>query len=265
MRIAVLQATGNPDDPEANFGVLADAAAEASRCDLLVTPELFLPGYAPARVHRQDGADQRAAIAELSRRHHLHIVASTVEHDGDAHYISATLTGPDGTALLHYRKAHLFGAECDVFTAGRQRSASVRIRGIAVALAICFDVEFPEYVRALADDGAELLAVPTAVPARSGHQADAYDSYLVAERIIPTRAMESTIAIAYANHSLPAFTGASRIVGPNGSVLATASRGGTDLLMTRIDAATIPAARAALPYLTARQADLYTTTSGDDR
>ncbi|WP_157182548.1 nitrilase-related carbon-nitrogen hydrolase [Sciscionella marina] len=259
MLIGVLQATGDPARPARNLAVLRSAAAEASArgCGVLVTPELFLPGYAPQLVAGRDGAGQRTAAAGLAVEFGLYLVVSTVEHDGSNRYISAHLFAPNGSRVLHYRKTHLFGDENEVFDAGDAPSAVARIEGIAVALGICFDVEFPEYVRALADAGAELLLVPTAVPWLTAAEAELYEADFVVQRIVPTRAMESTVALAYANQAGPGFIGASRIVGPAGDVRASAGRDGPELFVAEVDGAEVGYARAVLPYLSARRPRIY--------
>ena len=58
---------------------------------------------------------------------------------------------------------------------------------------ICYDVEFPENVRRLAQAGAQAVLVPTALPA-SDH-AD-----FIARKMIPVRAFENQLFVAYVNH-----------------------------------------------------------------
>ncbi|WP_197285093.1 nitrilase-related carbon-nitrogen hydrolase [Sciscionella sediminilitoris] len=259
MRIGVLQATGDPERPARNLAVLRSAAGDASArgCGVLVTPELFLPGYAPRLVAGRDGDEQRTAAAGLAAEFGLHLVVSTVEHDGSKRYISAHLFAPNGSRVLRYRKTHLFGEENEVFDAGDAPSAVARIEGMAVALGICFDVEFPEYVRVLADAGAELLLVPTAVPRLTAAEAELYEADFVVQRIVPARAMESTVALAYANQARPGFIGSSRIIGPAGDVRASAGRGGPELVVAEVDGVEVGRARAVLPYLSARRPRIY--------
>ena len=148
---------------------MAVRAEEARQrgADLLITPELFTSGYAPTLVHGTDGTAHRQQLAAIAAGHGIGIVASTVEHEDGAHYISASLFSADGTELTRYRKQNLFGQdENSVFTPGTQPPAVVNFHGVKIALGICFDIEFPEFVRSTALAGAELLCVPTAVPLR---------------------------------------------------------------------------------------------------
>ena len=93
----------------------------------------------------------------------------------------------------------------------RRNAAVVEIGGLRCAVVVCYDVEFPEVVRGLALAGAQVLLVPTAL-----------DDEAVARVLVPARAMENRVALAYANQIGPGFCGASVIVGPDGRELARA-------------------------------------------
>lgn len=256
MRIAVLQATSVVGHVDANLDTLAAAASDAADggADILVTPELFPTGYAPARIHHLDGAPVRQAVSKLAESYGIAVVASTVEQSGSGRFITATLFGSDGTQVLHYRKSHLFGTEeAQFFAAGTELSPVVRFGDLTVALGICYDVEFPEYVRAVAVAGADLVLVPTAVPTRVS---SVFDSAAVPSLLVPARALENTVAIAYANQCGTGFAGRSCIVAPDGSRAAQAGDEAR-LIFADITSEAIRAARADNPYLRSRRLDLY--------
>ncbi|MHC6220909.1 nitrilase-related carbon-nitrogen hydrolase [Arthrobacter sp. MMS24-S77] len=253
LRVAVLQATGLVNSVAENLRRIAVGAHGAKQrgAKLLVTPELFTSGYAPTLVHGTDGAAQREQLAAIAVEHGIAVVASTVEHDDGGHYISASLFDPDGRELTRYRKQNLFGTdENSVFTPGSEAPAVVDFNGVKIALGICFDVEFPEFVRSTALAGAELLCVPTAVPLRaaddSGEQP--FDTRLIPAMVVPTRALESQLYIAYANHAGPNFAGLSTIADPYGRRLAAASGEG-ELILADVDLAILAQARRDTDYL----------------
>jgi predicted amidohydrolase len=259
LRVAVLQATGLVNSPQQNLNRLAVRAKEAKEqgADLLVTPELFVSGYAPSLVHSTDGTAQRRQLADIAASTGLAIVGSTVEHDGVRRYISASFFDRDGAELTRYRKQHLFGAvEKEAFDAGEAAPAVVPFHGVNVALGICFDNEFPEFARAAALSGAELLCIPTAVPLRGagpaerGGQADAhpFDTRLIPAMVVPTRALESQLFIAYANHAGPHFAGLSTIADPYGRRLAVAGDDAA-LLIADVEISTLRQARLDTDYL----------------
>jgi predicted amidohydrolase len=123
--------------------------------------------------------------------------------------------------------------------------------GLKIGILICYDVEFPEAVRALALAGAELIAVPTAL-------IRPFD--IVARTLVPARAFENQVYVAYAGICVSEagleYCGLSCIVGPDGQDLAGAGTG-PDLLLADIDLCAIPKGRMSNPYLSDRRPRLY--------
>ena len=79
-------------------------------------------------------------------------------------YNSAAFVGSDGV-LAVYRKAHLWDAEKLVFTPGEAPPPVVDLPFGRAGLMICYDLEFPEWVRLAALAGADLIAAPVNWPA----------------------------------------------------------------------------------------------------
>ena len=259
MLLALLQANSAVLDSGANLAAVDAAAREAAAAgaELLVTPELFPVGYAPRTVRSQlDPAVLpvlRQKLTDIARTHGIGLVYSLPRITADGEWqISATLLDGDGTVLLEYGKVHLFGPdEQAAFTPAAERPAVVNFKGIPTSMVICFDVEFPEAVRAAAAGGAELLLVPTAL---------AHGFSDVPQVLVRARALESQVAIAYANHSGVEdgcrFLGGSVIAGPDGKLLAAAGEG-PGLLFARVDPEAAARERAAVPYLGERRPDVY--------
>ena len=72
-----------------------------------------------------------------------------------------------GVLVATYRKVHLWGAEKKAFEPGGQAPAVVRTSVGRVGVMVCYDLEFPEWVRLAAEAGAEVLAVPVNWPLRA--------------------------------------------------------------------------------------------------
>ncbi|PRY15316.1 nitrilase-related carbon-nitrogen hydrolase [Kineococcus rhizosphaerae] len=253
MKIALLQATGQSGQPARNLETLRAAATTAGRrgAAVLVTPELFLSSYDPVGVHDVDGQPARDAVAAVARESALWLAASTVEHEAGRRFISASLFDPAGVEVTRYRKRNLFGeGERALFSTGEDLPEIVDVDGWPTALGLCFDVEFPEFVRAAALGGAELLLVPTAVPVRPwlDGQPPLLDTSVVPLTVVPTRAFESQLYIAYANQCGSAFCGRSTIADPLGRRLVTAGRD-AELLVADISEDVLTAAREAVDYL----------------
>ncbi|NAZ85764.1 carbon-nitrogen hydrolase family protein [Kineococcus indalonis] len=252
MRIAVAQQAATADVARnlRELERLAERAAGAG-ADLLVTPELFTTGYDPGRVHPDPSVLPR--VADVARRTGVALVVSEPHRAGSAETITAVVVDRGGTVLGRYTKTHLYGpAERAAFTPGDGTPLVVRVAGLRVGVLVCFDVEFPEAVRSLALAGADVVAVPTAV-----FDAD------VARLLLPARAYENRVALAYANHVGPAadgvstFSGGSVVVGPDGRVLARGGEGEPELLLADVDAADLRSARDVVDYLRERRPGTY--------
>ncbi|MGW4551112.1 carbon-nitrogen hydrolase family protein [Streptomyces violaceorubidus] len=258
MRTALLQSSGRPGSPAENLKVLDEAAgrAAAAGAALLVTSELFLTGYAigdavGALAEPADG-DSADAVAEITGRHGLAIAYGYPERAGASVFNSVQLIDADGTRLACYRKTHLFGCfERDHFTPGEQPVVQARLGELTVGLMICYDVEFPENVRAHALAGTDLLLVPTA---------QMHPFQFVAESVVPVRAFENQMYVAYVNRVGPEgefeFVGLSTLAGPDGIARARAGRA-EELLLADVDPAFLAASREANPYLDGRRPGLY--------
>lgn len=258
MRTALLQSSGRPGSVAENLKVLDEAAgrAAAAGAALLAAPEMFLTGYAIgddiARLAEPADGDSADAIGELARRHGLAIVYGYPERDGDTVHNSAQLISADGTRLANYRKTHLFGCfERDHFTPGGQPVVQAELNGLTVGLMICYDVEFPENVRAHALAGTDLLVVPTA---------QMHPFQFVAESLVPVRAWENQMYVAYVNRVGQEgefeFVGLSVLAGPDGVARTRAGRG-EQLVVADADPAFLAASREANPYLQDRRPGLY--------
>lgn len=259
LRIALSQGpAGVPGTVEASLDALDRAArrAAAAGARLLVTPELSLTGYAlgarlPERAEEAGGPSARA-VARIAAAHRIAVAYGYPERADGVLHNSVRLLGPDGAPLAGYRKTHLYGPyETEHFTPGTELVVQACLNGVRVGLLICYDVEFPEAVRAHALAGTELLLVPTALMRPYEH---------VALTVLPARAWESQLYIAYANRCGPegdfTFAGLSCLAAPDGTVRARAGAG-EDLLVADADPALLAASRAENPYLTDRRPELY--------
>ncbi|MER5889839.1 carbon-nitrogen hydrolase family protein [Streptomyces sp. NPDC001941] len=258
LRTALLQSSGRPGDVAANLAALEDAAARAATtgAGLLVSPELFLTGYAigddVAKLAEPADGPAATAIAATAARHGVAVAYGYPERDGERVFNSVQLIGADGARLANYRKTHLFGCfEQEQFTPGEHAVVQAELAGLTVGLMICYDVEFPENVRSHALAGTDLLLVPTA---------QMHPFQFVAEAVVPVRAFENQMYVAYVNRTGPEgefeFVGLSTLAGPDGTARARAGRG-EDLVHGEVDPDFLAASRAANPYLRDRRPGLY--------
>ncbi|MEW2220125.1 carbon-nitrogen hydrolase family protein [Streptomyces sp. NPDC006990] len=257
MRIALLQTQDQPGSrgPAALDAAARDAAARGAR--LLVTPELSLTGYAledPAEVAERADGPAAAAVSRIAREHGVAVVYGYPEAgEAGAVHNAVRLVGPDGAALADYRKTHLYGPyEAEHYTPGTRLPVQADLDGLRLGLLICYDVEFPEAVRAHALAGTDLLLVPTALMRP-------YDT--VATTLVPARAVESQLYVAYADRVGPEgafdFAGLSCLAAPDGTVPVRADGHAAALLVADVDPGVLRASRDRNPYLADRRPELY--------
>ena len=214
--------------------------------DLVVCPELFLSGYNVGdRVRRlaepQEGPFAEAAAA-LARKRRTALIYGYPERTGGGVYNAAMCIGADGGVLAHHRKLRLPNAfEQSNFAPG-DAYTFFQLNGWKIAILVCYDIEFPEAVRGCAQQGAQLVVAPTALKKQWS---------FVARNMVPTRAFENGIFVAYANYCGNEgdfeYLGESRFIGPLGQVISAADQ---EALVTAVlDRQEIALARRDLPYL----------------
>ncbi|MDE3721214.1 carbon-nitrogen hydrolase family protein [Nocardiopsis sp. N85] len=258
LRAALDQGTGHSGDTAHALRRLADRArtAAAGGADLLIGPEMSLTGYNigddVGRLAEAVDGPLAQAVSEIAADTGVAIVHGFPERDGDAVYNTVRLVDGAGTHLAAYRKTHLFGdLDRDAFTPGDVPVVQADLAGVRLGLLVCYDVEFPEPVRAHALAGTELLIVPTAL----------MRPFLdVPNRIVPVRALENQIHLAYVNRCDTEgdlrYAGLSALIAPDGS---ETLRAGADeeLLIGDVDPGAIGRAREEQSYLDDRRPELY--------
>lgn len=248
-RLAVGQSPAELATPEARLEWLRDVLPEVAskQTDLLLLPELFASGYnigdqIAARAESADGPTGQT-IAALAKAFGVAVHYGFAEAVGEAIFNTAQCFGPDGMRLGRHRKLAIPpGFEADHFKHGEGCSL-FSYRGLQIATLICYDAEFPETARHVAAMGAELILVPTALGAQWGW---------VSQTMIPTRAYENGVFLAYANSAGTEngmhFLGHSFIAAPNGEELARADSS-PELIYAAIERRQVAEAQSRLPYI----------------
>jgi predicted amidohydrolase len=228
MRLALGQ-LASTDDVAANLRMVGDVVARAARAGAQL---VLLPEYAMYEKKVVDASFATAAepldgpfgrsVSQLAERHKVSVVVGMVERapDGDRPFNTLAAFGPDGDLVARYRKIHLFDSygfseSTWIAPAPTPEPVVFEAAGARVGLMTCYDLRFPELGRALADGGAELLAVCASwVPGE--HKADQWSV------LTRARAVENGCYAAAVSQAEPTSIGRSLLAGPAGEVLATA-------------------------------------------
>lgn len=229
---------------------------------LVVLPELFncLTSREPmlANAEPVPGPTSDMAMSWAKRWGITLVAGSILERAGDGKGFNTSLVfDPEGNLITVYRKLHLFDVDLPGEVTFKESSFVEPGNRIEVAetacgrigMSICYDLRFPELYRRLADQGADIITVPSAFALATGR-----DHW---EVLLRARAIENQAFVVAANqygrHSEELVTyGRSMIIDPWGIPLAVAADG-PGVTMAAIDLQRSESIRKRLPALTHRR------------
>lgn len=184
MRLALAQIEIESGARESNthraLGAIETAAARGA--ELVCLPEVFTVGYfafdAYTSVAEGLEGETLTRIKGAAVDHGVGILAGSIVEDLEESRQTgfetpdgslantSVLFSPAGERLAVYRKHHLFGygsAEAELLTAG-DRLETASFGGFTVGMTTCYDLRFPGLYRALCEQGATMVLVPSAWP-----------------------------------------------------------------------------------------------------
>ncbi len=203
------------------------------------------------------GGPAYAMAQELAAKHQVFIhagsIMETVEGEARIHNTSVVFDRK-GEEIARYRKIHLF----DVTTpdgAAYKESETVKpgdavvtydCEGVTIGCSICYDLRFPGLFQALADKGAQVIALPAAFTLQTGK-----DHW---ETLLRARAIETETYVCAAaqtgsfttNNERRETYGHSLVADPWGHVVAKASDG-VGIISSRIEMAVVERVRRLIP------------------
>jgi 5-aminopentanamidase len=266
-KIAVVQMDSVLGNIQANLEKMDrfTAAASSQGAHVVIFPETGTTGYfvgdrlnelaeeIPGRTTHQ--------LGEIARSYNTYVMTGMIEKgDGDRFFNSAVLMSPEGKLASHYRKCHLFSAEKNFFDTG-DRAVVIDTDFGRVALTICYDLVFPEYVRSLVLKGAQLILNSTDWITNDWQTGKGWSGEVVSH-LAATRALENTIHVAMADRTGWEegwrSIGHSCICAPSGGFLARIEDGeGMAVAGVELDSQEWETWRSVATYLPDRRLDFY--------
>src|SRR5690606_33175021 len=267
MRLALIQQHATRDK-EANVarGLAALEAAARNGATIAAFAELAFEWFHP---QRPAGADPLALAEPIdgplvrqfqqkARDLGIVIVLNFYERDGDRAFDSSPVIDADGTLLGTTRMVHITDYACfheqGYYAPGDTGAPVYDTRAGRIGVAICYDRHFPEYMRALALNGADVVVVP---------QAGAVDEWPegLYEGEMQVAAFHNGYHIALCNRvgqeECLTFGGESFVCAPDGRVVARAPRGEDAILYADVDPAASRTSHARTLFLRDRRPELY--------
>jgi len=239
---------------EGNLKQIAEQASKARKknIDLVIFPELHLTGYTMRdevfHLAESIPGPSTRKVERLAKEHGVHIIFGMPEESevkGVIHN-TAVFVGPKGL-IGRYRKIHLpthsVFEERRYYRPGQEAPVFKTTLG-TIGLNICYDLYFPELTRLQALQGAQLIVCISASP---GLRRRFFEGFCL------SRAMENAVYLAYVNRvgieEGLQFWGGSRVIAPNGSVLAQCKYDVEEFQICKIDLDGVSRARAFIPTI----------------
>lgn len=248
MTAAVVQIDVMSGDFENNFLKIASFVekAAAGNADVVIFPELVDRGYVLSEYREIDSAiyhDQFNYLHSLSVKHNITIIWGNSFTTQAGCMNVQLLTNRHFPVKPVYFKQHLFPGEESVFTPGSSLGR-YHLDACNLGFQICFDIRYPESLRAYLPSMPEVIVVSAAWPlARISH----WKSLLIA------RAIENQCYIIASNRvgkdASLRFGGTSLIISPKGEILAEASEDKDELISHPLDISDLKEYRRSFPVL----------------
>ena len=264
MKVSLVQ-MNSINDKAANIAAaraLIERAVAEEAPDWVLLPEQFdwaggVKGDKAANAEPLPGGPAYSMAQELAAKHRIFVHAGSIMERiaGDDRIHNTTVVfNRQGDEIARYRKIHLF----DVTTpdgASYRESATVKAgeavvtydcEGVTIGCSICYDLRFPDLFQALAEKGAQVIALPAAFTLQTGK--DHWETLLRA-RAIETEtyvcASAQTGSFSVGNEQRQTY-GHSLVADPWGHVVAKASDG-VGVVSTRLDMAVLDRVRRLIP------------------
>lgn len=260
MNIALISARPKIADKKSNLKTMAKYINE-TKADFYIFGEMFLSGY-PCKDEFRNLAETKHDFSirymkRIAKEKKCYIVFGMPLRDEKVQgliYNSAILIHPNGQ-VDNYNKRYLitFGPfEEKIFFDEGEESKVFKTKYGKVGLFICYDLFFPEITKALSLLGADLTICISASPSTTR-------KYF--ETLLPARAIENTMFLAYANivgsQEGLIFWGGSKLYDPLGNILVKAPYFKESIITCDIDLNNLKIARANRPVLRDIRPEIY--------
>jgi len=267
VRIALIQQHARPDKADnVTRGLAAIDLAAAQGANLAVFAELaferFYPqqpaGADPLRLAEPVPGPVTDAFAARARRHGMVIVLNLYERDGRHAYDCSPVIDADGRLLGRTRMIHITEYACfheqGYYTPGDTGAPVYDTKAGRIGVAICYDRHYPEYMRALAIAGADLVVVPQA-----GAVGEWPDGLYEAEMQVASfqNGYYTALCNRVGAEECLTFSGESFVCAPDGRVIARAAAGEDAILYADLDLTETGRSHARRLFLRDRRPDLY--------
>ena len=253
---------GNPSENIARMKKRLEEIPEGP--SLVVLPELWTCSYDNPRLreHALSSPIALEMMCEACADKGCFLVGGSLPWVGPSGmlYNRAFFIVDSGEVVGSYDKAHLFPLMDEpLFFETGKTPFLFDLMGVPTAIALCYDIRFPEFIRALALSGAELIVIPAEWPsARIDHW----------EILLRARAIENQVFVIGCNRcgegGGQVFGGRSVVYGPDGSTVALCPDEREMTATLSVEPSLVDRIRKKLPFTGGRNPLLYSPVTALD-
>lgn len=226
---------GNPKENRKKVKEWIEKEVNSNNPDTIVLPEVWSTAYTLDDIEKvadRDGEPTKSFLKEIAKNLSVNIIGGSIINKVDERfYNTALVISRSGNLVYEYNKVHLVPMlnEHHYLTGGEQVPEVFELDGIKMGLIICYDLRFPEIIRSLALEGAQVLHIIAQWPnARTNHW----------HHLQIARAIENQMYVVSSNrvgeYNGITFCGTSMGVNPEGVVLSEGSEKDEETLSIQI-------------------------------
>lgn len=242
-------------DPYAYAEKMIDEAVKENP-DTILLPEKW-NAFGHPTTHRAQsdskGDKTKKLLSRLAKKHHLNIVGGSItEEREDKLYNTCHVFNREGEDILVYDKVHLYKEQEKNYYAAGDAIGLFTLDGISCGVAICYDMDFPEWIRCYGIYGVDILFAPFAWPSKWMHHLDMVQK----ARALENQCFVASAGLCKSDGDGHYRSGGTSLAGPHGDFIKKAGKE-PGVLTGKADRETLMAARKWQHFLDDRREDLY--------
>ncbi|MCL6098151.1 MAG: carbon-nitrogen hydrolase family protein [Bacteroidetes bacterium] len=267
MKIALVQQKASVNlELNRQKGVNSVIEAASSGAKIICFAELAFTPFFPQKPSDKNFIDHSETVpgsttdvfCKLAKELEVVIVLNLYERDGNKTYDSSPVIDADGKIMGTTRMIHITDYSCfhekDYYTPGNNGAPVYDTKHGKIGIAICYDRHYPEYMRTLALNGAEIVFVPQAGAVGEWPEG-LYESEM------RVAAFQNGYFTALCNRvgeeECLTFSGESFVSNPEGEIIARACLGKEEILFCDIDLSDCGKSHAKRLFMRDRRPELY--------
>jgi len=267
MKIALIQQTASQDiTSNIDKAVRSVKETAGNGANIICFAELAFTPFYPQKPVGENKIELAESIpgpatdvfSKLAKEFGVVIILNLYEKDGNNFYDSSPVINIDGSILGITRMIHITDYACfhekGYYDPGNNGAPVYETQFGKIGIAICYDRHYPEYMRALALKGAEVVFIPQA-----GSVGEWPEGLYEAELRVASfqNGYFTALCNRVGEEECLSFGGESFVCNPEGIVIANAKRGKEEILYCDIDLEQVKMSHAKKLFLRDRRPELY--------